>query len=67
VSTGWWQFRVPGLGEVDWPRIVDALYVGGYDGVVSVEHEDPVWSGTPDRVKQGLVLAERALGPLIVA
>jgi sugar phosphate isomerase/epimerase len=66
-STGWWQFRVPGLGEVDWPRIVDALYVGGYDGVVSVEHEDPVWSGTPDRVKQGLVLAERALGPLIVA
>jgi sugar phosphate isomerase/epimerase len=66
-NTGWWQFRVPGLGEVDWRRLVDALYVGGYDGVVSVEHEDPVWSGTPERVQQGLVLAERTLGPLLVA
>jgi sugar phosphate isomerase/epimerase len=65
-DTGWWQYRVPGLGEVDWLRIVDALYVGGYEGVISVEHEDPVWSGTPDRVKQGLVLAERTLGPMIV-
>jgi sugar phosphate isomerase/epimerase len=65
-NTGWWQYRVPGLGDVDWRRIVDALYVGGYEGVISVEHEDPVWSGSPDRVKQGLVLAERTLGPMIV-
>jgi sugar phosphate isomerase/epimerase len=65
-DTGWWQYRVPGLGDVEWRRIVDALYVGGYEGVISVEHEDPVWSGTPDRVKQGLVLAERTLGPMIV-
>ena len=65
-DTGWWQYRVPGLGDVEWRRIVDALYVGGYEGVISVEHEDPVWSGSPDRVKQGLVLAERTLGPMIV-
>ncbi len=66
-DTGWWRFRVPGLGEVDWRGVLDALRDGGYDGVVSVEHEDPVWSGTPDRVREGLVVAERTLTPLLDA
>jgi sugar phosphate isomerase/epimerase len=65
--SGWWRYRIPGLGQVDWRRLVDVLYEGGYDGVVSVEHEDPVWSGTPERVRHGLVAAERTLSPLIVA
>jgi sugar phosphate isomerase/epimerase len=65
-DSGWWRYRIPGLGEVDWGRLVDRLYEGGYTGVVSVEHEDPVWSGSPELVRQGLVLAERALGPLLV-
>ncbi|HET6561383.1 MAG TPA: sugar phosphate isomerase/epimerase [Marmoricola sp.] len=64
--SGWWRYRIPGLGEVDWRRVVDTLYQAGYDGVVSVEHEDPVWSGDPERVRQGLVIAERTLGPLVV-
>jgi len=64
--SGWWRYRIPGLGEVDWRRLVDTLYQAGYDGVLSVEHEDPVWSGTPERVRQGLTVAERTLGPLIV-
>ncbi len=65
-GTGWWRYRIPGLGDVDWRRLVDRLYEGGYDGVVSVEHEDPVWSGSFARVQQGLVLAERVLSPLLV-
>ena len=66
-TSGWWRYRVPGLGELDWGRLVDALRRAGYDGVVSVEHEDPVWSGTPGRVRQGLAVAERTLGPLLAA
>lgn len=65
-DVGWWRFRVPGLGEVDWPRLVDTLYEHGYDGVLSVEHEDPVWGGTTEKVKRGLEIAERTLAPLIV-
>lgn len=65
-ASGWWRYRVPGLGEVDWRRIVDTLHEAGYDGVVSVEHEDPVWSGDPQRVQPGLVIAERTLRPLVV-
>ncbi|MQA02251.1 MAG: TIM barrel protein [Streptosporangiales bacterium] len=64
---GWWRYRIPGLGDVDWRRVVDTLYEGGYEGTVSVEHEDPVWGGTDERVTQGLQIAHRTLRPLIVA
>jgi sugar phosphate isomerase/epimerase len=63
---GWWRYRVPGLGEVDWRRVVDVLYEGGYDGVVSIEHEDPVWGGSPERIEAGLLVAQRTLQPLLV-
>ncbi len=62
---GWWRYRVPGRGQVDWSGVVDALYEGGFAGVLSVEHEDPVWGGTEEKVKQGLEIAHRTLRPLI--
>jgi sugar phosphate isomerase/epimerase len=66
-DVGWWRYRVPGLGQVDWVRLVDALYEGGFDGVLSVEHEDPVWGGTEAKVELGLQIAHRTLKPLLVA
>jgi sugar phosphate isomerase/epimerase len=62
----WWRFRMPGLGQVDWRRVVDVLYEGGFDGTVSVEHEDPIWRGSEDKVKTGLRIAQRTLEPLLV-
>ncbi|MDL5156348.1 sugar phosphate isomerase/epimerase family protein [Actinomycetospora termitidis] len=64
-DVGWWRYRVPGRGQVDWPGVVDALHEGGFSGVLSVEHEDPVWGGTPDRVEDGLRIAHRTLRPLV--
>ncbi len=58
---GWWRYRIPGLGDVDFRRYVDTLYEGGFDGVLSVEHEDPVWGGSPERVEAGLEIAHRNL------
>ena len=66
-DVGWWRYRVPGLGEVDWRRVVDVLYEGGYDYVLSVEHEDPVWGGTEEKIKTGLEIAYGTLRPLLVA
>jgi sugar phosphate isomerase/epimerase len=63
---GWWRYRIPGLGDVDWTRYLDTLYEGGFDGVLSVEHEDPVWGGSPEKVETGLEIAARNLRPLIV-
>jgi len=63
---GWWRYRIPGLGDVDWVRYVDTLYEGGFDGVLSVEHEDPVWGGSPELVDAGLRIAYQNLRPLVV-
>lgn len=65
-DTGWWRYRVPGRGQVDWNAVVDVLYENGFTGTLSVEHEDPVWSGTEERVKTGLEIAHRTLRPLVV-
>lgn len=63
--TGWWRYRVPGCGSVDWLRVVDRLYEAGFTGTVSVEHEDPMWGGTPEKVVEGLRIAYGTLRPLI--
>ena len=50
-----WCHRLPGLGDLDWNRIVDALYQIGYDKAICIEHEDPVWDGTEEKVKRGIL------------
>ncbi len=67
ADAGWWRYRVPGLGEVDWPRLVDLLHESGYSGAVAVEHEDPIWGGSEQRIKRGLQIAHRSLQPLVAA
>ena len=41
-----WIFRTIGYGQGEqrWREIVSALQANGYDGVVSIEHEDPLLS-----------------------
>ena len=65
-DVGWWRYRIPGRGQLDWNRIVDRLYSAGYNGAIAVEHEDPVWGGTLDKTKQGLQIAAQTLRPFIV-
>lgn len=64
-NMGWWRYRVPGRGTVDWPKVVDRLYEVGFTGTLSVEHEDPLWGGTPEKVVEGLRIAYTTLRPLI--
>ncbi len=63
-SEGWWRFRVPGWGQIDWTAFLSALYDIDYDGGIAVEHEDEVFS--EDRFEEGLQLAYNTLRPLIV-
>ncbi len=65
-NSGWWRYRIPGLGQIEWDRVVNALYEGNYQGVISVEHEDPVWGGSAEKTEAGLALAHRALAPLLI-
>jgi sugar phosphate isomerase/epimerase len=45
---GWWRYRLPGHGEIDWPAMLGLLRELGFDGVVSIEHEDADWGATED-------------------
>lgn len=43
-GNGWWRFRAPGWGEVDWPAFISALITVGYTGNLDIEHEDEVFA-----------------------
>lgn len=45
LGSSWWRYRLPGLGTLDWRAIVSALTEIGYDGIISVENEDPIFPG----------------------
>lgn len=62
---GWQVPRLPGLGEMNWQRFLAALYRAGYDGVVSVEHEDRDFEGTTEKVERGFLIARDALKPYL--
>lgn len=66
LGMGWQVPRMPGLGEVPWNRFVAALIAAGYDGVVSVEHEDRAFEGNLELVKRGFLVARNTLRPLLV-
>ena len=66
LGMGWQVPRMPGLGEVPWNRFIAALIRAGYDGVVSVEHEDRAFEGDLDQVKRGFLLARNTLRPLLL-
>lgn len=44
-GNGWWRYRLPGLGEIDWQKFIATLYDIGYQGDIAIEHEDPVFGG----------------------
>ena len=66
AGVGWQIPRLPGLGEIDWGRFIAALYRVGYQGAISIEHEDRSFEGDPDLVKRGFLLARDVLRPLVV-
>ena len=65
LGMGWQIPRLPGLGEVRWDRFLSQLYRVGYDGVVSVEHEDRAFEGSLELVQRGFLIARDALRPYL--
>jgi sugar phosphate isomerase/epimerase len=61
---GWWRYRIPGFGVINWADFISALKEAGFDGGAAIEHEDPVFSR--ERRVEGLKLGYNHLRPLIV-
>jgi len=64
TGAGWWRFRIPGLGDIDWKRFINELQGQKYDYVLSIEHEDPLYYGT-DGFKRGLLIGKRHLAQFL--
>ena len=66
---GWWRYRIPGQGLIDWPRFFTVLLQVKFAGGAAVEHEDQFWDEPPSNNapefpqarKDGFILAERFL------
>ena len=65
-KSGWWRYRMPGLGEIDWQKFISTLQENGYDYVLSIEHEDPIWEGNDERIKTGLQLGLKHLSQFVI-
>jgi len=61
LRPSWFRYRIPGFGEVKWAEFISTLAEIGYDGAISIEHEDPVWRGDEEKVKRGLILGRKHL------
>ncbi|HEY1580657.1 MAG TPA: sugar phosphate isomerase/epimerase family protein [Terracidiphilus sp.] len=70
---GWWRYRIPGQGIVNWPEFLTVLLQIQFNGGIAVEHEDQFWdtrnSGDddafPQERKDGFILARRFLGQFL--
>ncbi|MDR6124034.1 sugar phosphate isomerase/epimerase [Bacillus sp. SLBN-46] len=65
LTMKWWRHRIPGQGDVDWNKFITALHEVGYNHVLSIEHEDPIWEGTDEKVQKGLLHAKKHLEQFI--
>ncbi len=69
AGQGWWRYRIPGQGIVNWTAFLTVLLQIRFNGGIAVEHEDQFWDapGTgnlpdfPQQRKDGFILARRFL------
>jgi sugar phosphate isomerase/epimerase len=70
----WWHFRIPGMGSIDWPEFFSVFQSVGYQGAMSIEHEDILYGAEdnpgPDfsePYKVGFRMAKRYLNQYVPA
>jgi sugar phosphate isomerase/epimerase len=69
AGQGWWRYRIPGQGIVNWTAFLTVLLQIHFNGGIAVEHEDAFWDvprtgnlpDFPEQRKDGFILARRFL------
>lgn len=78
-GNGWWRFRTPGWGVINWEALISTLIETGYTGNLDIEHEDEVFAAAAlasiseeadivdmfGREQNGLILGYRHLANLV--
>jgi sugar phosphate isomerase/epimerase len=58
---GFYEDKIAGMGDIDWKKYLRALYEIGYEGSVSIEHEDRDWEKNEEDILQGVLLAKKLI------
>jgi sugar phosphate isomerase/epimerase len=71
-GASWWRYRIPGLGCIHWGEFFSILQDAGYQGAMSVEHEDSLYGADSNHgpdfsepYKVGFVMAKRYLAQYV--
>ena len=71
-KASWWRYRIPGMGSIKWSEFFSILQDAGYQGAMSIEHEDPLYGADnnpgPDfseEYKVGFVMSKRYLSQYV--
>ena len=60
LASGWWRYVIPGYGEIDWGVYIARLRRAGYNGVLSIEHEDSAFGA-----EEGFIKGQRHLANFV--
>ncbi len=63
-GSGWWRYRLPGCGNVDWMAVTSALADIGYTGALDIENEDPLRPGLVAAAWSAAYLRQHSPPPL---
>ena len=58
--------KIPGYGDVNWPRFVSALTDIGYDGCACVEVEDNAFEGSREKITDSLRQSYKYMRALVI-
>ena len=50
----WWEFRIPGEGDLDWSRLLGEMMTHGFEGDIVIELEAHDYCSSRERVMDGL-------------
>ncbi|MBN2152684.1 MAG: sugar phosphate isomerase/epimerase [Candidatus Lokiarchaeota archaeon] len=64
---GWWAYKIPGLGVIDWKALFGILKKHGFSGAINIEHEDGAYLASDDKIKEGLLLGLKTLKEALAA
>ncbi|HME53379.1 MAG TPA: sugar phosphate isomerase/epimerase family protein [Candidatus Lokiarchaeia archaeon] len=64
---GWWQYKLPGLGLIDWAALFAILKEHDFTGAINIEHEDSAYMAGEEKIKEGLLLGLKTLQDAMAA
>ncbi|MGC9066081.1 MAG: sugar phosphate isomerase/epimerase family protein [Candidatus Ratteibacteria bacterium] len=59
-ENGWWRYVIPGFGVIRWGEYISRLRKAGYNGVLSIEHEDSAVG-----LEEGFIIGKKHLSQFI--